>query len=254
MKKGEGKKQWVYGINPVQEAIRSGRIITALYVARQRHGHAQEIAEMAEAKGIPLQVTEREFFDSRFPKGHQGIAAEIFRKETMDVEDLLAVPEERGEEPFFLVLDCIEDPRNFGAILRVAEALGVHGVVFQSRRSAGLTPLVAKASAGALEHVNLCEVVNIKHALEKMKKRDVLILGAEAGSDLMPWTVDLKGAVAIVLGSEGQGMRKTVRDMCDSVVTIPMTGMVNSLNVSVATGILSYEVVKQRKRVSADLA
>jgi 23S rRNA (guanosine2251-2'-O)-methyltransferase len=246
MKTDEGKRQWIYGLNPVLEAIRSGRLITCLYIAPQKQGPLREVMDRAEQKGIPQKVMDREFFDSRFPKGHQGVAAEILRKENMGIEEMLRVPEKRGEQPFFLILDCIEDPRNFGAILRVADSMGIHGVVFQSRRSAGVTPLVAKASAGALEHVNLCEIVNIKHAIEKMKDREIVIVGAEADSELMPWGADMNGPLALVVGSEGEGMRRTVREMCDFVVRIPMRGLVNSLNVSVATGILSYEVVRQR--------
>ncbi|NTU43113.1 MAG: 23S rRNA (guanosine(2251)-2'-O)-methyltransferase RlmB [Nitrospirales bacterium] len=242
------KREWIYGINPVQEAIRSGRIISVLCIASQRQAQIQGIAAVAESKGIPLEVKERDFFDSRFPKGHQGIAAEVLRKETVGIDELLHLPGKKGETPFFLILDCIEDPRNFGAILRVAESLGAHGVVFQSRRSAGITPLVAKASAGALEHVSLSEVVNVKHAIKKMKEMDIKIIGAEADSDLMPWDVDMREPVAIVMGSEGEGLRRTVKEMCDIIVRIPMQGMVNSLNVSVATGIISYEVVKQRMR------
>lgn len=241
------KDNWIYGINPVAEAIRSGRDIRTLYIHGQKHEPIRNILKLAQERGIPIKNEARDFFDKRFPKGHQGIAAVAGKKKTLGIEGLLEIPAQKGEPPFFLVLDGIEDPRNFGAILRVAAAAGVHGVVFQSHRSAGITPVVAKASAGALEHINLVEIVNIKHAMEKMKKLDITIIGAETGSELTPWDIDMKSPLALVIGSEGQGLRRTVREMCDFVVTLPMRGPVNSLNVSVATGILAYEVIRQRK-------
>jgi 23S rRNA (guanosine2251-2'-O)-methyltransferase len=247
LKKG-GKTEWLYGFNPVLEAIKSGRKIKTVYISKQRHEHIQKIIEMANAEGIPVEFAERDFFDTRFHKGHQGVAAVVAQRRLLSIDELLIIAERSGEAQFFLVLDLIEDPRNFGAILRVADAAGVHGVVFQSHRSAGITPIVSKASAGALEYVNLAEVVNIKHAIDKMKRLNITIVGAEAGAELTPWKIDMKGPMAFVIGSEGQGLRKTVREVCDFVVSLPMRGKVNSLNVSVATGILSYEVIRQRLR------
>lgn len=246
MKDKSAKEEWLYGFNPVLEAIKSGRKIKTVYISRQRHEQIQNIIEIAKAEGIRVEFAEKNFFDTKFHKGHQGIAALVAQKKLLSIDELLSISEKSGETLFFLVLDCIEDPRNFGAILRVADAAGVHGVVFQSHRAAGITPIVSKASAGALEYVNLAEVVNIKHAIDKMKKLNITIVGAEAGSELTPWDIDMEGPMAFVIGSEGQGLRKTVREMCDFVVSLPMRGKVNSLNVSVATGILSYEVIRQR--------
>lgn len=246
MKDKGGKTEWLYGFNPVLEAIKSGRKIKTVYISKQRHEQIQKIIEMAKAEGIPVEFAERDFFDTRFHKGHQGVAAVVEERGFLTIDELLAIPEKREESAFFLILDLIEDPRNFGAILRVADAAGVHGVVFQSHRSAGITPIVSKASAGALEHVNLSEVVNIKHAIDRMKKLNITIVGAEAGSGLTPWDIDMKAPLVFVIGSEGHGLRKTVREMCDFVVSLPMRGKVNSLNVSVATGILAYEVIRQR--------
>ena len=236
--KARDDDNWIYGINPVSEAIRSGRGIRTLYVHSPKHEHIRKIVAEAESKGIEVRVEGRDFFDRKFPKGHQCIAALAAKKRVMAIEDLMEVPEHKGEPPFFLVLDLIEDPRNFGAILRSADAAGAHGVVYQSHRSAGITPVVAKASAGALEYINLAEVVNIKHAMEKMKNADIALVGAEAGSNLTPWDVDMKAPVALVIGSEGQGLRRTVKEMCDHIVSLPMRGAVNSLNASVAAGIL----------------
>jgi 23S rRNA (guanosine2251-2'-O)-methyltransferase len=249
MKEKDGKQEWLYGFNPVLEAIKSGRKIKTFYISKQRHEQVQKIIELAKAEGISIEFADKEFFDSRFHKGHQGIAAVVEKKRFLTIDELLAIPEKKGESAFFLVLDLIEDPRNFGAILRVADATGVHGVVFQSHRSAGITPVVSKASAGAMEYVNISEVVNIKHAIDKMRKLNITIVGAEAVSELTPWDIDMKEPMAFVVGSEGHGLRKTVREMCDFVVSLPMRGKVNSLNVSVATGIFAYEVIRQRLKL-----
>lgn len=230
------------------EILKSDRKVHTVYVQRQTEKHLHKIIELVRQKQIPVKSVDKDFFEVHFDKGHQGIAASVAPKKTIDIDALLDVAFNKNESPFFLVLDCIEDPRNFGAILRVADASGVDGVVFQSRRAAGITPLVYKASAGAIEHVNLSEVVNIKHAIARMKERDIVIIGAEADSKTGLWDVDMKVPLALIVGSEGEGLRQTVRNMCDIIVNLPMKGMVNSLNVSVATGIIAYEVMRQRKK------
>ncbi len=240
-------EHYIYGINPVSEALKSDRKIRALFIHGQSAKHLRPIIDLAQSKHVPIKYVEKDFFDTRFDKGHQGIAASTSPKKTIDVDELLTRAFNRTPTPFFLVLDCLEDPRNFGAILRVADAAGVDGVVFQSRRSAGLTPVVYKASAGAIEHVDLAEVVNIKHAIRMMKERDITIIGAEADSQSSLWDVDMTVPLALIVGSEGEGLRRTVRDQCDIVVNLPMKGMVNSLNVSVATGVIAYEVMRQRR-------
>jgi 23S rRNA (guanosine2251-2'-O)-methyltransferase len=237
----------IYGVNPVAEILKSDRGVHTIYIQNQTEKHLHNILEIARRKHVPVKAIERDFFDARFDKGHQGIAASVSPKKTIDIDDMLDAAFLKKKNPFFLILDCVEDPRNFGAILRVADAAGVDGVVFQSRRAASITPLVYKASAGAVEHVSLSEIVNIKHAASKMKDKDVTIIGAEAGSDKGLWDVDLTGPVALILGSEGEGLRKTVGSMCDILITLPMLGTVNSLNVSVATGVIAYEVMRQRK-------
>ncbi len=247
MRNRDDRGEWIYGVNPVSEAIKSGRRIDTVYVQHQSQKHLSAIIEAAKANAIPVKFEAKDFFEGRFHKGHQGIAAHTGKREKISVEELLDIPANRGEVPFFIILDTIEDPRNFGAILRVADAAGAHGVVFQSHRSAGITPVTAKASAGALEHVNLAETVNVKHAMEKMRKADIALIGAEAGTVRTPWDIDLRVPLALVIGSEGEGLRRTVREMCDMTVSLPMKGTVNSLNVSVAAGILAYEVIRQRK-------
>jgi 23S rRNA (guanosine2251-2'-O)-methyltransferase len=239
---------YIYGINPVTEALKSGAKINSIYIHRQSAGNLRAVINLAESKRIPVKFVEKDFFDTKFEKGHQGIAASAAPKEVLDIEELIDRAFDKSRTPFFIILDCIEDPRNFGAILRVADATGADGVIFQSRRSAGLTPAVYKASAGAIEHVNLAEVVNIKHAISLMKERDVTLIGAEADATAGLWDADMNTALAVIVGSEGEGMRRTVREMCDIVVNLPMKGVVNSLNVSVATGVIAYEVMRQRSK------
>jgi 23S rRNA (guanosine2251-2'-O)-methyltransferase len=249
MKPGQNSAEhFIYGANPVREILRSERTAHALYIHRHNDNNFAQIIELAKQKHIPVKVVDKDFFETRFEKGHQGIAVAVSPKKTMDIDDLIETAFSKNEAPFFLVLDCIEDPRNFGAILRVADAAGISGVVFQSRRAAGITPLVYKASAGAVEYVSLSEVANIKHAVLKMKERDVVIIGAEADSNTSLWEFDMKTPLAVIMGSEGEGLRRTVKDLCDIIVNLPMNGMVNSLNVSVATGILAYEVIRQRTK------
>lgn len=248
MNNKHGATHLIYGINPVVEALKAGGKVVAVHISKQRQANTDEIVRLARESGVEIKFEEKNFFDARFSKGHQGVAASVKSKKRMTIEELLDLPDQKGEAAFFMILDCIEDPRNFGALLRVADAAGMHGVVFQSHRSSGITETVSKASAGALEHANLVEIVNIKHAMEKMKKKDITIIGAEADTDLSLWDINMKEPLALVVGSEGHGLRRTVREMCDSVVSLPMLGNVNSLNVSVATGILAYEALRQRRR------
>lgn len=241
-----GKTSWLYGVNPVSEALRSGRNIKSVHIYSGRRKGVGELRAEAEARGIPVKVEKAEFFDSRFPKGHQGVAASIEQKGYVSLEELLLIPGKRDEDPFFVVLDEIEDPRNLGAVLRTAEAAGVHGVVIQKRRQAGLGPQAVKASAGASEHIAVAAVPNIKNAIYKMRDMGIMVVGAEAGGDAFPWDAYLGGPLALVVGSEGRGLRRTVREKCDLVVSLPMRGMVNSLNASVAAGVLIYEALRQR--------
>jgi 23S rRNA (guanosine2251-2'-O)-methyltransferase len=239
---------WIYGLNPVLEALRARSNIKEVYISSGRHEKLFVIKKETESRGIALRIVDAAFFNERFPKGHQGIAVKVSEKGYMDLYELLNIPEKRNEIPFFLILDCIEDPGNVGAILRSADATGVHGVIVQEHRSAGLSPAVSKASAGAVEYVPVSQVSNIKHAISEMKEREITIIGAESGSGNMPWDVDFSVPAGIVIGSENRGLRKTVSEKCDFVASIPMKGMVNSLNVSVASAVLMFEVLRQRVR------
>lgn len=246
MRREKQQTEWIYGLNPVLEAIRSGRGVKSVFISSSRREKTSDIEKEISAKGITLKKTDNLFFDSRFPKGHQGIAAIVSPREYSDLEDLLKIPSIKSEVPLFLVIDCIEDPRNFGAVLRVADAGGVHGVVMQEYRSAALSPEAVKASAGASEYVPITVVPNIKHAIKEMKDMGLMIIGAEAGQDKTIWDLDLGMPLAVVIGSEGRGLRKTVRENCDFLASLPMKGKISSLNVSVATGIIVFEIMRQR--------
>lgn len=248
MKKEKDKMEWIYGLNPVLEAIKVGRKIQTLFISSSRHNNVPELKKEAEDRNIHIKISDPSFFDSIFPKGHQGVAARVLPKSYIDLEGLLEIPLRKNETPLFIILDCIEDPRNFGAILRVADAAGAHGIVIQSHRSVTLSSEVSKASAGALEYVSVSMVANIKHAIYKMKERGIKVIGAEPGAGLGIWDLDLRVPLAIVIGSEGKGLRKTVSESCDVLVRLPMQGRINSLNVSVATGILTFEILRQRLR------
>jgi 23S rRNA (guanosine2251-2'-O)-methyltransferase len=239
-------EEWVYGLNPVLEALRGARRISFVYLSASRREKVFEIEEALAKRGMQARKVDESFFEERFAKGHQGIAACIEPRDYTDLQDLLLVPEQKGQRPLFLLLDGIEDPRNFGSILRVADAGGVHGVVIQSHRSASLTAEAVKASAGASEHVLISMVPNIKHAMRAMKDSGIDIIGAEAEGETAVWETDLTGPVALVVGSEAEGMRRTVKEHCDRIVRLPMQGRVNSLNASVATGIIIFEIMRQR--------
>ncbi|MEW6109079.1 MAG: 23S rRNA (guanosine(2251)-2'-O)-methyltransferase RlmB [Nitrospirota bacterium] len=246
--KSRSREEWISGLNPVIEAIRSGREVRSVILSSSRREKIPEIEKEISLRGISLKRTDNLFFDSRFPKGHQGIAAVVAQREYADFNDILKIPGEKSELPLFLILDSIEDPRNFGAILRVADAGGVHGVVIQSHRSATLGPAAIKASAGASEYVPIAIVPNIKHAIRGMKEAGITVVGAESGTGKTIWDMDLCLPLAVLVGSEGKGLRRTVRENCDVLVSLPMKGRINSLNVSVATGIIIFEIIRQRMR------
>jgi 23S rRNA (guanosine2251-2'-O)-methyltransferase len=247
--KSRPHEEWIYGLNPVLEAIRSGRKIKSVVISTSRKEKVPEIEGESAFRGIPVKREDRIFFDSRFPKGHQGIAAVLPPREYADFEDLFDEAFRRNEVPLFLALDCLEDPRNLGAILRVADAAGVHGIILQEHRSVTLGPEAVKASAGASEYIQVALVPNIKHAIRGAKARGILVVGAEAGEGRTLWELDLRGPVLLVVGSEGKGLRRTVREACDALAGIPMKGRVNSLNASVAAGVIIFEILRQRWRI-----
>lgn len=237
---------WLYGINPVMEALKAGRL-SSLYVSSGRRRQIDQLLQEARARGVPVKtIHDAGYFDSRFPKGHQGVAGIMESARTYHLDDLLELPGAKGEAALFVLVDGIEDPRNLGAVLRSAEAAGVHGVVMEKRRSASIGPEAIKASAGAALHIPVAVVSNIKNVMRTMSADGTLLVGAEAGGSVRPSDVDLTGPVALVVGSEGRGLRRTVAEACDMVISLPIRGQVNSLNTSVAAGILIYEALRQR--------
>jgi 23S rRNA (guanosine2251-2'-O)-methyltransferase len=241
----------IFGINPVIEVLRAGRPVQRVLIAEQRRSDrdVQEILRLAKVGGIEVRMTTRDALNREAPNAlHQGVLAIIAAREYSMLDDILRIPEQKGQPPLFLVLDGVEDPRNLGAILRTAEIAGVHGVIIPERRAAGLTETAAKTAAGALEYVPVVKVVNIVSILEDLKKGGVWIAGADASSDQIYWEADFVRPTAIVLGGEGKGIRRLVREHCDYLVSLPLMGRINSLNVSVAAGVLLYEVLRQRRK------
>ena len=237
----------IAGRNPVMEAIRSGRSIESILVAKgERSGSVVAIIAKAKQKNIPVKDVDSKKLDF-LAKGvnHQGIVAQCAVKEYSALEDIFALAEERGESPFIFVLDKIEDPHNLGAIIRTAECAGAHGVIIPERRSAGLSYTVEKTSAGALEYMPVVRVKNISAVLQKLKDKGIWVYGADMDGEHYK-KVNFDGAVALVIGNEGKGISPLVAKDCDVIVSLPMKGKINSLNASVAAGILMYEIADKR--------
>ncbi len=237
----------IFGRNPVLEALKAGTTVNKLMVAKgEQKGSIQEILHLAKAGHIQVQMVEKSKLDKLFPgQNHQGVAASIATADYVDWQDILKIAEDKGEEVLLVILDELEDPHNLGAILRSVDAVGAHGVIIPKRRAVPLTDGVAKASAGAVEHVPVARVANIAQTIEELKKRGVWVAGASMEGRIM-YQQDLKGPLALVIGSEGKGISRLVAERCDFMVSIPMQGKINSLNASVAAGLLLYEVYRQR--------
>jgi len=236
------------GRNPISEAFSSGRAIIKVMVAKGlTGGPAVEIIAKAKKAGVPVQEVDRKKLDYMTSgASHQGVVALCAMKEYASVEDILALAAERGEAPFIILLDEIEDPHNLGAIVRSAECAGAHGVIVKKRRSAGLTYTAYKASAGALEYVPVARVNNLADTIDILKEQGVWVYGADMnGKDYLK--VDFSGGTAIVIGNEGKGISRLVREKCDVIVSLPLKGRINSLNASVAAGILMYKAAENRK-------
>ena len=248
MPDNEIKNEIVEGRNAVIEALRAGRAIDKIFIAKgdvdKTLGH---IASKARDKGVVVVECDRKKLDFMSQThAHQGVIALCAVREYCTVEDIFAVAGERGEKPFIIVCDEISDPHNLGAIIRSAECAGAHGVIIPKRRSAGLTAIVDKASAGAAEHMAIARVPNIPAAIKELKDRGLWVYGTAADGQSDLWHTDFTGNVALVIGSEGDGMGRLVRESCDFIVSLPMKGQVSSLNASAAAAIVMYEVLRQR--------
>ncbi len=238
----------IYGINTVVEALKArGRAFEWVGVAKERNDiRLKRIIDDCRKAGVPVRVLSRMELDRMaVPGAHQGVVAVTSAKQYTDLDDLVAA--RRGEHSLIVVLDGVEDPHNLGAILRTADAAGADGVVIPERRAVGVTGAVAKASAGASEHLPVAKVTNISRAIEELKSKELWVVGLDERGPQTYDTVDYKMHCAVVLGAEGKGLHDLVRKHCDFLVSIPMLGRVPSLNVSVAAGVVLYEVVRQRR-------
>ena len=248
MENSEIKNEIIEGRNAVIEALRAERNIDKIYISKgevdKTLGH---IASKARDKGIVVVECDRRKLDfMSITKAHQGVIALCAVRDYCSVEDILASANEKGEAPFIVICDEISDPHNLGAIIRSAECAGVHGLIIPKRRSAGLTTIVDKASAGAAEHSLIARVPNISATIKELKDQGLWIYGTAADGESKLYTTDFTGPVALVIGSEGDGMSRLVRENCDFVVSLPMKGEIGSLNASCAAAITMYEVLRQR--------
>lgn len=235
---------WLYGRNPVLEALREGRVSEVLLARGVEEAFVRDL----KAKGVRVRFAPRIELDQLVgTTAHQGILAEVEDLAWADVGDILDRARSRGEDLLIVLLDGITDPRNFGAIIRSAEVLGAHGVAVEERRSAPLSPVVAKTAAGATSYLPVAQTKNLPRLIDRLKEEGVWVYGAagEAAQDV--GRVDLRGPVALVIGAEGEGLRRLVREKCDALVRIPTRGQVQSLNASVAAGILLYEAMRARE-------
>ncbi|AYK06240.1 23S rRNA (guanosine(2251)-2'-O)-methyltransferase RlmB [Brevibacillus laterosporus] len=241
-------EEWILGKNPVIEALRSGRTINKIWMAEGANKNQMgPIFTLAKELGVVITTANRKKLDQLVNSdNHQGVIASVAAYDYVEIDDILAKAEERNEVPFVIILDELEDPHNLGSILRTADAVGAHGVIIPKRRSVSLTATVAKASAGAIEYVPVARVTNIVRAMEELKEKGFWIGGTDAAGKQDFREGDYTMPFALVIGSEGKGMSRLVRENCDFLYRLPMAGQVTSLNASVAAAILMYEVYRGR--------
>lgn len=239
--------EFIIGKNPIIEALKSGRPINKIWIAEGSRGSVQKVIQFAKERDVLIQYVPRKKLDQLGAgDNHQGVVASVAAYSYANIDDLFAVAEAKGEQPFFLLLDELEDPHNLGSILRTADATGVHGVIIPKRRAVGLTQAVAKASTGAIEHVPVARVTNLARMMDELKKRGVWLIGTDANGEEDYRDADYSMPLALVIGSEGKGLSRLVKEKCDFLIRIPMIGHVSSLNASVAAGLLMYEVLRRR--------
>lgn len=241
------EQEWIAGRNPVLEALRSGRDINKLWVQEgAQKGSMQQILNKAKEAGIPVQLVPKRKIEQVVPENHQGVAASVAAYQYAEIDDLFAKANESGEPPFFLLLDELEDPHNLGSIMRTADAVGVHGIIIPKRRSVGLTATAAKASTGAIEYIPVVRVTNLVRTMEELKERGIWIAGTDAAGAEDYRRFDGTMPLCLVIGSEGRGVSRLVKEKCDFLIQLPMSGHVTSLNASVAASLLMYEVYRKR--------
>ena len=244
----EDRDHTVIGRNAVMEALKGDRTIEAIYVSNNKlEGSINAIMGMAKEQKILIKEVDKRKLDSMCDgETHQGVIAKVTPFKYSEVSDIFELAEQKGEAPFIVILDEVEDPHNLGSIARTAELFGVHGIIIPKRRSASVTATVYKSSVGAIEHVKVAKVNNINSTIEELKEKGVWIYGADIRAEEYSHEVDYSGPCALVIGNEGRGMSKLTVQKCDKLIKIPMVGKINSLNASVAGGIMMYEVLKGR--------
>ncbi len=245
------QEQTIEGRNAVIEAYRSGKPIEKLYIQDGcQDGPVMTIKREARKHETPVKCVERERLDQMSETGrHQGVIAVAGAYEYAELEDILQAAREKGEPPFLFLLDNIEDPHNLGAIIRTANLAGAHGVIIPKNRAVGLTATVARTSAGALNYTPVARVTNLSQTIEELKKEGIWFVCADMNGTRM-YDLNLKGPIGLVIGSEGEGVGRLVRERCDMIASIPMKGKIDSLNASVAAGVLAYEIVRQRATIA----
>ncbi|MEH7386592.1 23S rRNA (guanosine(2251)-2'-O)-methyltransferase RlmB [Bacillus sp. JJ1521] len=238
---------YTIGKNPVIEALKSERDINKIWIAEgSNKGQMNQITSLAKERNVMVQFVPKKKIDQMVEGNHQGVVAQVAAYEYAEVDDILALAAQRNEAPFIILLDELEDPHNLGSILRTADAVGAHGVIIPKRRAVGLTATVAKASTGAIEYVPVARVTNLARTIDELKDLGVWIVGTDAKGKEDYRNVDGKMPIGLVIGSEGKGMGRLVKDKCDFLLSLPMQGKVTSLNASVAASLLMYEVYRKR--------
>ena len=239
----------IFGRNAVTELLKSGHSVNKIFIAEgSRDGSIQKIFALAKSAGVVVEFVSRDKLDKLCGGRHQGVVAQAAAVDYSTLEEIIALAESQSQSPFILLLDELEDPQNFGAILRTAEAVGVHGVIIPKRRSVRLNATVSKTSAGAIQYVKVAQVTNVAQTLKHLRGLGLKIVGADMSARVDFKQADLSGGLVLIIGSEGKGMRRLTREGCDELIKIPMVGKINSLNASAAGAVLMYEIFSQRRR------
>ena len=242
--------EMIAGKNPVLEALRSGREMNKVWIAEGvKKTGIQELIDLAKEQGVLVQFVPKQKID-KLADNHQGIVASVAAYDYAELDDLFAAAKAKNEDPFFIILDELEDPHNLGSIMRTADAIGAHGIIIPKRRAVGLTAVVAKASTGAIEHVPVVRVTNLAQTVDELKDRGVWIAGTDAKGSADYRKMDATLPLALIIGSEGKGMSRLLKDKCDFLYHLPMVGHVTSLNASVAAALLMYEVYRKRQEAN----
>lgn len=244
---GDHSKEMIAGKNPVLEALRSTRDINKIWIAEgvKKNG-IKELLDMASERRIVVQFVPKQKIDNLSSENHQGVVASVAAYNYAELDDIFKIAEERGEDPFIMILDELEDPHNLGSIMRTADAVGAHGIIIPKRRSVSLTAVVAKSSTGAIEYIPTVRVNNLSQTVDELKERGVWIAGTDAKGSQDYRRMDATLPLAVIIGSEGKGMSRILKEKCDFLYNLPMVGHVTSLNASVAASLLMYEVYRKR--------